>query len=203
MPYDEVIASRIRDLLADDPTVTEKKMFGGLAFLVNGHMAVAASSAKGALVRVDPDRLDRFVETTAAVPMVMRGRRMAGWLAVPPSELVTKREPPTDLNRLPGQIRLLSPNTAWKPRIEPPPRATDCSRPAAAGQAVGSTTWNRMWSCQRRAMFRYSGANPTRSKPLRARTVCEAALSTSVCAAVPQAGSNPASAPQNGTQTPI
>ena len=92
MAYDEVIASRIRDLLSDDPSVTEKKMFGGLAFLVNGRMAVAASSAKGALVRVDPDRLDRLVETTAAVPMVMQGRPMAGWLAVPASELVTKRD---------------------------------------------------------------------------------------------------------------
>ncbi len=90
MPYDEVIASRIRDLLADDPTVTEKKMFGGLAFLVGGHMAVAASSAGGALVRVDPERLDRLVATTAAVPMVMQGKPMAGWLAVPPSELTSK-----------------------------------------------------------------------------------------------------------------
>ncbi len=92
MAYDEVIANRIRELLADDPTVTEKKMFGGLAFLVSGRMAVAASSAKGALVRVDPARLDAFVATTAATAMVMQGRPMAGWLAVPASELVTKRD---------------------------------------------------------------------------------------------------------------
>jgi hypothetical protein len=62
-------------------------MFGGLAFLVGGNMAVAASGQGGALVRVDPEEGDRLIETTAAEPMVMRGRPMSGWLRVDASEL--------------------------------------------------------------------------------------------------------------------
>ena len=92
MPYSEELANRMRELLRSEPRVSEKKMFGGLAFLIDGRMAVAASNSGGAIVRVDPDRLDRFVESTAAVPMVMRGRPMTGWLAVPPSQLITKRD---------------------------------------------------------------------------------------------------------------
>jgi TfoX/Sxy family transcriptional regulator of competence genes len=78
--YDEELASRIRDLLDDSADVTEKKMFGGLAFLVGGHMAIAASGQSGVLVRVDPAQSEELVATTRAEVAVMRGRPMAGWL---------------------------------------------------------------------------------------------------------------------------
>jgi TfoX/Sxy family transcriptional regulator of competence genes len=83
MAYDEELAETIRGLLADAPNVTEKKMFGGLAFLVGGNMAVAASGQGGLLVRVDPDDGAELVRTTRAEMMEMRGRTMAGWLRVP------------------------------------------------------------------------------------------------------------------------
>jgi TfoX/Sxy family transcriptional regulator of competence genes len=86
MAYDEALADRIRELLAGEEGVTEQKMFGGLAFLVNGNMAVAASGQGGALVRVDPAESARLVETTGAEEMVMRGRAMSGWLRVEPAE---------------------------------------------------------------------------------------------------------------------
>ena len=82
MAYDEELADRIRSLLADEAGVREQKMFGGLAFLVGGNMAVAASGQGGMLVRVDPAESDELVATTTATPMEMRGRRMAGWLRV-------------------------------------------------------------------------------------------------------------------------
>ena len=86
MAYDEVLASRIRELVSGEDGVTEQKMFGGLAFLVHGNMAVAASGRGGILVRVDPAESERLVETTAAEEMVMRGRSMAGWLRVEPAD---------------------------------------------------------------------------------------------------------------------
>jgi TfoX/Sxy family transcriptional regulator of competence genes len=80
--YDEELAARIRDLVGSEPALTEKKMFGGLAFLIGGNMAIAASGQGGVLVRVDPEQSDELVATTAARPMEMRGREMAGWLRV-------------------------------------------------------------------------------------------------------------------------
>jgi TfoX/Sxy family transcriptional regulator of competence genes len=82
MAYDEELAARIRDLVAAEAGVTEKKMFGGVAFIVNGNMAVAASGQGGLLVRVDPAESAELVETTPATEMEMRGRSMAGWLRV-------------------------------------------------------------------------------------------------------------------------
>jgi TfoX N-terminal domain len=90
--YDEDLADRIRDLLAAERGVKEQKMFGGLAFLIGGNMAVAASGQGGALVRVDPRESDRIVNTTNARPMEMRGRQMDGWLLVAPEDLRTKRQ---------------------------------------------------------------------------------------------------------------
>jgi len=72
--------------------VTEKKMFGGLAFLVEGNMAIAASGQGGALVRVDPEHADRLIGTTPAAAAVMRGRPMQGWLRVASDALQTKRQ---------------------------------------------------------------------------------------------------------------
>lgn len=82
MPYDEDMANRLRELLADRDGITEKKMFGGLAFLIEGNMAVAASGQGGLMVRVDPEESDELVASSSAEPMVMRGRAMAGWLRV-------------------------------------------------------------------------------------------------------------------------
>jgi TfoX/Sxy family transcriptional regulator of competence genes len=79
--YDEELAARIRVLVAAQRNVTEKKMFGGLAFLVGGNMAVAASGQGGLLVRVDPDESPSLVNERVQ-PMEMRGRTMHGWLRV-------------------------------------------------------------------------------------------------------------------------
>ncbi len=87
MAYDEELAARIRDLLADEAGVAEKKMFGGLAFLMNGNMAVAASGQGGLLVRVDPAESAELVETTPATEVEMRGRSMTGWLRLESGEL--------------------------------------------------------------------------------------------------------------------
>jgi TfoX N-terminal domain len=92
MAYDDALAGRIRELLADEPGLTEQKMFGGLAFLIGGNMAVAASGQGGALVRVDPARSERILASTNARPMEMRGRQMHGWLRVAPEDLRTKRQ---------------------------------------------------------------------------------------------------------------
>jgi TfoX/Sxy family transcriptional regulator of competence genes len=80
--YDEELAERIRALVAAEPDLTEQRMFGGLAFLIGGNMAVAASGQGGLLVRVDPDQSDELVSTTPAELMEMRGRTMPGWLRV-------------------------------------------------------------------------------------------------------------------------
>jgi TfoX/Sxy family transcriptional regulator of competence genes len=92
MAYDEDLADRLRELLAGESDVTEQKMFGGLAFLIGGNMAVAASGEGGVLVRVDPARSDRLVATTTARPMEMRGRAMQGWLRVDSEDIRTKRQ---------------------------------------------------------------------------------------------------------------
>jgi TfoX/Sxy family transcriptional regulator of competence genes len=89
--YDEDLADRLRELLASESDVTEQKMFGGLAFLLRGNMAVAASGQGGLLVRVDPATSDSLVATTEARPMEMRGRAMRGWLRVDSDDVRTKR----------------------------------------------------------------------------------------------------------------
>jgi TfoX/Sxy family transcriptional regulator of competence genes len=90
--YDEDLANRIRELLADESGVTEKKMFGGLAFLIGGNMAVSASGQGGLLLRVDPDEGDALVAKPHADLAVMRGRAMPGWLRVQPEGLKNKRQ---------------------------------------------------------------------------------------------------------------
>jgi TfoX/Sxy family transcriptional regulator of competence genes len=92
MAYDEELAARIRELVAAESNLTEQKMFGGLAFLIGGNMAVAASGQGGVLVRVDPARSDTLVATTNARVMEMRGRPMRGWLRVDPEDLRSKRQ---------------------------------------------------------------------------------------------------------------
>ena len=92
MAYDEELAARIRDLVGGEAGLTEQKMFGGLAFLVGGNMAIAASGQGGILVRVDPARTDELVATTNADTMVMRGREMRGWLRVDAEQIESDDE---------------------------------------------------------------------------------------------------------------
>ena len=87
MAYDEALADRIRVLIGDRSNLAQKKMFGGLAFLIGGNMAVAASGQGGILVRVDPEESDELVASTPAEPMEMRGRQMAGWLRVDAADI--------------------------------------------------------------------------------------------------------------------
>ena len=89
MTYDEALAAKIRSRIAG---ATERKMFGGLAFLVGGNMAVAASGQGGLLARVDPAESDELVATTRAELMEMGGRTMSGWLRVDPEHLGTDHE---------------------------------------------------------------------------------------------------------------
>ena len=112
MAYDEDLADRIRALLGTERGVTEQRMFGGLAFLVGGHMAVAASGQGGLLVRVDPAASDRLLELASVSPMEMRGRAMAGWLRVEHSALRTKRELEKWVGRGVAYARSLPPKKA-------------------------------------------------------------------------------------------
>lgn len=82
MAYDEQLAHQIRESLQDVDGVAEKRMFGGLAFLVNGRMAVAAGSGGALMVRVDPKQLDALLTRPHVDPMVMRGKELRGWLLV-------------------------------------------------------------------------------------------------------------------------
>jgi TfoX/Sxy family transcriptional regulator of competence genes len=92
MAYDEDLADRIRELMAGEPGLTEMKMFGGLAFLLGGHMAVAASGQGGLMVRCDPATSSELAGSSEARPMEMRGREMAGWLRVDADDVKTKRQ---------------------------------------------------------------------------------------------------------------
>jgi len=92
MTYDEHLAARIRTLLEGEAGLTEQQMFGGLAFLVGGNMAVAASGQGGLLVRADPASSDDLLSAAGVRPMVMRGRQMQGWLRVDDDAVRTKRQ---------------------------------------------------------------------------------------------------------------
>jgi TfoX/Sxy family transcriptional regulator of competence genes len=92
MAYDEDLADRIRELVAKEKDLTERRMFGGLAFLIGGNMAVAASGQGGILVRVDPETSAKLVASSKAQPMVMRGRAMDGWLRVDAEHVREKRQ---------------------------------------------------------------------------------------------------------------
>ena len=95
MAYDEDLADQVRELVQGQAGVTEKKMFGGLAFLINGHLAVAVSGKGGLLVRTDPARTAALMEQPHTGPMEMRGREMDGWLRVAPAGV----SDPADLDR--------------------------------------------------------------------------------------------------------
>jgi TfoX/Sxy family transcriptional regulator of competence genes len=90
--YDQDLAERVRELLGSEQRLTHKKMFGGMAFLINGNLAIAASGQGGVLVRVDPAKSDKLVGTSEAQVATMRGRPMGGWLRVSSEDLRTKRQ---------------------------------------------------------------------------------------------------------------
>jgi TfoX/Sxy family transcriptional regulator of competence genes len=92
MAYDEDLANRIRELMADEPGVTEMRMFGGLAFLLGGNMAVAASGQGGLMVRVDPEETEALLAEPGAQRFEMRGRAMDGWLRVDAESVDTQAE---------------------------------------------------------------------------------------------------------------
>ena len=92
MAYDEELADRIRELVGSQPDLTEQKMFGGLAFLIGGHLAVAASREGGIMVRTDPGETDALLAKPHTRPFEMRGRPLEGWLRVDPEGLKTKRQ---------------------------------------------------------------------------------------------------------------
>ena len=92
MPYDEDLAHRIRELLAAERGVDEKRMFGGLAFLINGNMAVVASGHGGLMARVPPEDTEKLLTREHVAPMVMAGRETRGWLRVSLDGVKTKRQ---------------------------------------------------------------------------------------------------------------
>src|SRR3954464_9538874 len=92
MAYDEALAERIRELVAGEHELTEKQMFGGLAFLIGGNMSVAASGQGGLMVRVDPKETDALVAEPHARPFEMRGREMQGWLRVDDEGVGTRQQ---------------------------------------------------------------------------------------------------------------
>ena len=90
--YDEDLAYRIRELVAAERGVEEKRMFGGLAFLINGNMSVAASGRGGLMVRVPPDETEKLLGREHVEPMVMAGREARGWLRVSLDGVKTKHQ---------------------------------------------------------------------------------------------------------------
>jgi TfoX/Sxy family transcriptional regulator of competence genes len=120
MAYDEDLANRVRELIAGDPEVVEKRMFGGLAFLVAGNMSVAASSKGGLMVRVDPDDTEALLAKPHVRPFEMRGRGMQGWLRVDAEGLRTRRQLEPWVERGLGYARSLPPKAARARRSSSP-----------------------------------------------------------------------------------
>jgi TfoX/Sxy family transcriptional regulator of competence genes len=109
MAYDEDLADRIRELIAAERGVEEKQMFGGLAFLINGNMSVAASGRGGLMVRVPPDETEKLLGREHVEPMVMAGRETRGWLLIAADGLKTKRQLQSWVTRGVGYAKNLKP----------------------------------------------------------------------------------------------
>src|SRR5258707_3112896 len=92
MAYDDDLANRIREIIGAEPDLVEKKMFGGLAFLIAGHMSVSASGQGGLLLRCDPAETDALSAKPGAAPVVMRGKAMDGWLRIDAAAVKTKQQ---------------------------------------------------------------------------------------------------------------
>jgi TfoX/Sxy family transcriptional regulator of competence genes len=110
--YDEDLANRIRELVATEEKLTEKKMFGSLAFLIGGHMSVSASGQGGLLLHVEPDETDALLTKPHAHPMVMRGREMQGWVRVEADGVATKAQLERWVKRGVEYAKSLPPKTA-------------------------------------------------------------------------------------------
>lgn len=122
MAYDTELADRIRFLIGTGPGVTEKKMFGGLAFLVGGNIAISASGRGGALVRVDPAEASALVATANATLAVMGGRTMPGWLRVSSEDLEADDQLTEWVNRSVRYARSLPPRCQRGRRSSTTPR---------------------------------------------------------------------------------
>jgi TfoX N-terminal domain len=109
MAYDEDLADRIRELLSGERVLEEKRMFGGLAFLINGNMSVAASGHGGLLVRVPPADTEKLLNGKHVEPMVMAGREARGWLRVTADGVKTKRQLQAWVLRGTGYAKTLKP----------------------------------------------------------------------------------------------
>jgi TfoX/Sxy family transcriptional regulator of competence genes len=109
MAYDEELANRVRELVSVEAGLAEQKMFGGLAFLINGNMSVGVSGQGGLMLRVDPAETDALVAKPHARPFEMRGRQMRGWLRVDSEGLRTKRQLEPWVRRGVGYARSLPP----------------------------------------------------------------------------------------------
>jgi hypothetical protein len=107
--YDQALANRIRQLLAGEDGITERKMFGGLAFLLHGNMAVSASGQGGALVRIDPGDTEAAVAEPHVERMEMGGRSMDGWIRVAPEALESEEELAAWVGRGVGYAKTLPP----------------------------------------------------------------------------------------------
>jgi len=109
MAYDEDLANRLRELLADEIAITERKMFGGLAFLLCGNMSVSVSGRGGLLARIDPAQTDAALARPHASLMSIGGRVMEGWIRVAPEGLANKRELAAWVKRSLAYVRTLPP----------------------------------------------------------------------------------------------
>ncbi|HXD55234.1 MAG TPA: TfoX/Sxy family protein [Solirubrobacteraceae bacterium] len=109
MAYDEDLANRIREVVGAEADLVEKKMFGGLAFLIAGHMAVAASGQGGLLLRCDPAETEKLRGRAGAGAFVMRGKAMDGWLRVGEDAVRTKRQLEAWVGRGVAYVRTLPP----------------------------------------------------------------------------------------------
>ena len=109
MAYDEDLANRVRELVADEPGLSEQRMFGGLAFMIGGHMCVGVSGQGGLMVRLHPDESEALVGKPHARPFEMRGRELRGWLRVDPEGVRTKRQLEPWVRRGVAYVRTLAP----------------------------------------------------------------------------------------------
>ena len=152
MAYDEDLAHRLRELLAEEDAVTEKRMFGGLAFLLNGNMSVSASRNGGLLVRIDPGDTEAALARPHVALMEMRGRTMPGWITVAPEGVKTKRDLGAWVKRSVAFVRTLPPKLPRQAssarsaarsvtRVRPETRLTRAPTTAPPAPATPISSW--------------------------------------------------------------
>src|SRR2546429_2525569 len=91
MAYDEDLANRIRELIASEDGYTEQRMFGGIGFMIDGHMAVGVSGEGGLMIHCSKEETEALLAKPGARPFEMRGPEMKGWLRVDAESVSTKR----------------------------------------------------------------------------------------------------------------